>query len=114
MNFTIKDVLSHPTIKRLVFTKNKIEIERMRNILLVLLLYDKLQSIYKKYKLSELAMKNGQQNDFIHFKECSRDEGSDACICCYVQNDCVKILNILDKLNLDDESEQKCNNLLLL
>lgn len=43
MNPTIHDVLAHPVIKRLVFTKNRTDIERMRYILQVLLLYEKFQ-----------------------------------------------------------------------
>lgn len=108
MNPTIHDVIAHPAIKRLVFTINQTEIERMRDILQVLSLYDRIQSAYRTYKLTELTT-NGQQDYFMHFIECpwsSGHEGPDMCICCHVKRDCSKIIDILNKLSLDGKSDR--------
>lgn len=108
MNPTIKDVLAHPAIKRLVFTKNRTEIERMRDILQVLQLYDKLQEMYKTHELTELTT-DGSTDGFLHFKECPWTDGvdgPDTCVCSYVKSNSRKIIDILNKLDLVNRNER--------
>lgn len=109
MNPTIHNVLAHSAMKRLVFTKNRTDIERMRSILEVLVLYEKVQSFYKSHNLTELTTDGQKVDHFMHFKECpwtTGHEGPDTCVCCYVKMDCAKIINILDKLSLDEKSNR--------
>ena len=96
MILTLKDVLSHSAHKQFIMTKTKVEIEHMRDVLMVLQMCDKVLDLYNRRGLTEPTGNDG------HFKECCWADpnctmGPDTCICCYVSFECQRIIEILDK-----------------
>ena len=105
MNPTLNNVLSHPAHKRFIMTKTKAEIERMRDILLVLQSCDKVLELYKSHGLTALV---GSDERFRHFKECcwadpDCTEGPDNCVCCYVSFECQRTIEMLDKFPEEEQ-----------
>lgn len=102
-NFTLQDVLSHPTFTRLIMSKTREEIEFMRDTLVTLLKCAKVLELYKSHKLKEITPeRRASEGFFTHFLQCvyahdSTVDGPDTCVCCLVSTQCEDIIKFLNE-----------------
>lgn len=108
--FSLNDVLLHPAYVKYVLNTPEEDIKRMRAIVSV---HNQLQRVTNLVIRVGLTVKIPSIDG--HYKECVWSDtdcksGPDRCVCSCVSGDCYDILQLLDRLQKEDENKTTTTN----